>query len=65
MHLIDQLPEDIKQAFDAVSAVALLGALINMLPAISTLLTIVWMAIRVYETKTVQGWLRGEKEEGQ
>jgi len=28
-----------------------------MLPAIAAIFTIVWTAIRIYETKTVQGWI--------
>lgn len=42
---------------DTVSIGALLGTLLGWLPHIATVLTVVWMAIRVYETKTVQKWL--------
>jgi hypothetical protein len=32
-----------------------------MLPAIAAVFTILWTAIRIYETKTVQGWI-GKKD---
>ena len=28
----------------------------EMLPAVAALFTIIWTAIRIYETDTVQGW---------
>jgi hypothetical protein len=33
----------------------------NMLPAIAALFTIIWTGIRIYETKTVQGWINRAK----
>jgi hypothetical protein len=35
----------------------LLGSLISVLPVIASVLTIVWTAIRIYETATVQALL--------
>jgi hypothetical protein len=35
----------------------LLGSLISVLPALASVLTIVWTAIRIYETPTVQALL--------
>jgi hypothetical protein len=32
-----------------------------MLPAVAAIFTIVWTAIRIWETKTVQGWLNNKK----
>ncbi len=51
---LDHLPEGAKQLLDALSITALLGSLVNLLPAIASLATIVWTAIRIYETETVQ-----------
>jgi len=34
------------------------GTLAQVLPSIAALFTIVWTVIRIYETKTVQSWLR-------
>ena len=46
-----------KQIIDFASIATVLGTLADMLPAIAAIFTIVWTAIRIYETKTVQGWL--------
>jgi hypothetical protein len=39
----------------------MLGSLIQILPSIAAALSIVWTVIRIYETKTVQGWLKKGK----
>ena len=49
--------ESLKHVVDGVSVVTVIGTLANVLPAIAALFTIIWTAIRIYETKTVQGWL--------
>lgn len=55
--------EQIKTAGDVAAATVTIGAIASWLPAVSALLTIVWVAIRIYETKTVQKWLhRGVAE---
>lgn len=54
-HYFDTLPDGVKHALDLTSIAALLGSLISVLPAIASVLTIVWTAIRIYETPTVQG----------
>jgi len=59
--LMDTLNENIKYVIDALSLVTVLGTLMDMLPSIGAIFTIVWTAIRIYETKTVQGWL-GKKD---
>lgn len=48
------LDESAKHMLDGVSIVATLGTLIEMLPSISALLSIIWVGIRIYETDTVQ-----------
>lgn len=54
--------EGIKVAGDVISLMTVLGTLAQILPAIAALLTIVWTCFRIYETKTVQGWLGKTKE---
>ena len=49
--------EATKHAIDALSFITVLGTIVNILPAIAAVFTIIWTAIRIYETKTVQGWL--------
>jgi len=52
------MPDEVKHLFDGVSLVATLGALVNFLPALSALLSCVWLTLRIYESKTVQDWLK-------
>ena len=55
--------ETVKHAMDALSVITVVGTLVNMLPSIAAIFTIVWTAIRIYETDTVQGWF-GNKGNG-
>jgi hypothetical protein len=57
----NHMDEAMKYAIDALSIATVLGTLVDMLPSIAAVFTIVWTAIRIYETKTVQGWL-GKKD---
>ena len=49
--------ETTKHVVDALSVATVLGTLMEFLPSVAALFTIVWTAIRIYETKTIQGWL--------
>ena len=53
--------EAVKHTIDAASVVTVVGTLVEVLPAVAAAFTIVWTAIRIYETKTVQGWLNRGK----
>jgi hypothetical protein len=57
----EHLSEGSKHILDGLSVITVLGTLADMLPAIAAVFTIVWTAIRIYETKTVQRWL-GKKD---
>lgn len=46
--------EGMKQVVDTVSVATGVGALAGLLPAIAALLTIIWTAIRIWETDTAQ-----------
>ena len=50
--------ENIKQTIDALSMVTVVGTLVDVLPALAAIFTIVWTAIRIYETKTIQKFIR-------
>jgi hypothetical protein len=50
--------EGTKQVVDAVSVFTVVGTLGEMLPPMAALFTLVWTAIRIYETETVQRMLR-------
>jgi len=43
---------------DALSVFTVIGTLIEMLPSVAAIFTILWTGIRIYETKTVQGWIK-------
>ena len=55
------MDEATKHIIDFASIATVLGTLADMLPAIAAVFTIVWTTIRIYETKTVQGWLGKSK----
>ena len=46
--------DELKNFGDGVGVVTTAGVVIEILPAITAVLTIIWFAIRIYETKTVQ-----------
>lgn len=48
------LSETVKLAGDALSVSVVVGTIVQILPAIAAVLTIIWTAIRIYETRTVQ-----------
>lgn len=55
------VPEGIKHLLDALSIGTMLGTLFQMLPNIAAFFTILWTAIRIYETATVQRLLGRNK----
>ena len=50
-----------KHVVDALCIATVLGTLMSILPSVAALFTIVWTVIRIYETKTVQGWLGNQE----
>ena len=49
--------EAAKSVGDVLSVVTVIGTLIEMLPSVAAIFTIVWTGIRIWETDTVQGLL--------
>jgi hypothetical protein len=47
----------LKHILDDASIGIVIATLFGWLPAVAALLSIVWTAIRIYETKTVQRWV--------
>lgn len=60
---LDNMSESAKHVGDAISVVTVVGALVQWLPAVAALFTIIWTAIRIYETETVQKLLNRNKGE--
>lgn len=52
--VFDPMSDSAKHLVDAVSIATVLGTLTDMLPSIAATFTIVWTAIRIFETDTVQ-----------
>ena len=50
--------ETTKHAVDALSIATVVGTLADILPALAAIFSIVWSCFRIYETKTVQSWLK-------
>ncbi len=50
--------EGLKHLGDALSIGTLVASLATWLPPVAALFTIIWTAIRIVETRTVQGFLR-------
>lgn len=57
----DHISEGTKHVLDGLSVITVLGALVQILPAVAALFTIIWTGIRIYETDTVQGWVKRAK----
>lgn len=58
------IPEGMKALLDIASVATLLGSLVSLLPDIAVVLTVIWTAIRIYETDTVQRALGKGKTDG-
>jgi hypothetical protein len=59
--VIEHVSEPAKHVVDALSILTVLGTLVEILPALAALLSIIWSLLRIYESKTVQRWL-GKKD---
>jgi hypothetical protein len=53
--------EAVKAVGDALSVFTVVGTLVDMLPSVAALFTIVWTTIRIYESETVQGYIGRRK----
>ena len=55
--------ETLKHMIDGASILTVIGTLVEFLPAVSAILSIVWVAIRIYETETVQKLVNRKKDD--
>lgn len=58
MDKLNDINEHTKHVIDWTSIGIAFGSLVQILPSIAAALSIVWSLIRIYETKTVQRWLK-------
>jgi hypothetical protein len=49
-----ELTDSSKHLIDALSIATVVGTLVEMLPSMAALFTIIWTAIRIWETDTVK-----------
>lgn len=49
---------DDKTPIDVTAGAVAFATVVELLPAVASLFTIIWLGIRIYETETVQKWLR-------
>ena len=52
-----QIDEHAKTMIDIASITTVLGTLWGALPVLAALFSLIWSIIRIYETKTFQGWI--------
>lgn len=51
------ISENAKFAADGISLSVVVATVAAWLPAVAALASLIWTVIRIYETKTVQGWV--------
>ena len=61
----EQNQETLKHMLDGASLITGIGTLVEFLPAVSALLSIVWVAIRIYETETMKKLLNRKKDDAE
>ena len=63
---MNQIPEQIKLGADGLAVVtwvsALAGALTGVLGVIAAIGSAIWVWLRVYETRTVQDWIKRRRK---
>lgn len=56
------MSENIKLGIDAFSNSVTVAVIMGFLPVVTVILTFIWACFRLYETKTVQGWINARKD---
>lgn len=56
----NHMSESAKHVVDALSVATVLGTLVEFLPSIAAVFTIIWTGIRIWETDTVQRFFNRE-----
>ena len=51
----------VKMTGDAMAVVIAGATLVDWLPPVAAILTILYTALRIWESRTVQGWVHGRK----
>lgn len=59
---LHEMHEQTKHLIDWASIATVLGTLMQVLPSLAALFSLVWSLIRIYETKTVQNWIHSKRK---
>jgi len=59
---VNEMHDHTKHLIDWASIATVLGTLMQVLPSLAALFSIVWSIIRIYETKTVQNWIHSKRK---
>lgn len=51
---MDEHPDVTKGILDLLSVMTVVGTLVDMLPSVAAVFTIIWTGIRIFETETVR-----------
>jgi hypothetical protein len=54
--------ETLKHILDGASIITVIGTIVEFLPAVSAVFSIIWVSIRIYETDTVQRLVGRKKD---
>lgn len=55
--MTDQHVQVVKHVVDTLSATAILGTFVGFLPPLAAFVAVLWYALQIWESDTVQGWL--------
>jgi hypothetical protein len=58
---MDSISDSLKNVGDAGAGAITIGAIINWIPEVTAILSLIWVIIRIYETKTFQQIKIGQK----
>lgn len=61
---MNHLHESTKHILDALSIATVLATLSAWLPPLAALASLIWGVIRIFETRTVQAWIKAHKGRG-
>lgn len=54
------MTEELKTTFDLTAVAGGIGSWFALIPDVAAILSIVWLALRIWETETVKRWTRRE-----
>ena len=52
------IQEPVKQVVDGIAAIGTVSAIMQWIPPATAIITLVWVSIRLYETKTIRNLIK-------